>query len=629
MHDDVRRRGGRGWLAGGPMAALLGSMLLLNGLSGGQTDESSGSLARAYLVLREPLDITTVEVPSGTDPWTRRQTIVAALKAHAAARQAGVRALLEAAARAGRARRIEILWAGNGIVFEATAEVLAALARRPEVDRVRLAAHTAPLALTDAPRVPPPPHRTALVEPHLIALEADRLWAAGFRGDGVVVGIIDTGVDASHPDLAQRQWTNPLEIPGNGSDDDGNGLIDDVVGWDFADGDNDPGTTASHGTLMAGLIVGDGTAGTSTGMAPGARMMVLRIGDEPSFWLAQQYCIEAGADVVSTSISFKWAFVPRPDYHMHRLLCAAELAAGLLHACSTGNEGDLAGAGYPVPFNVSVPGNCPSPWRHPAAEPGGRTSAMACAALHLADDSLYTGSGQGPSTWEDLTLHDPTYPHGQDASFWDYPVGGPGGVLPGLLKPDITTYTEVMSTLPGGTYSLATGTSAATALLAGGMLLLREVQPGALPRHLDAAIQLSARDLAPPGKDIRTGAGKLQVFAAARRLVTLGRFDPPEPRQGDALTLEIFGEPSALVFSFLAFQIAAGGGAFHLLPPFIPVGPFVLNASGRRSVSFQVPFDQDLVGLELYFQFAAPVAVPGAFGPGAFFSVPERLTVQP
>jgi subtilisin family serine protease len=102
-------------------------------------------------------------------------------------------------------------------------------------------------------------------------------------GDGVTVAVIDTGVDVSHPDLSGQLWTNPDEIPGNGLDDDLNGHVDDVHGWDFAD-DNASLLSANaffgydHGTHVAGTIAAalDDTTGV-VGVCPGCRIMVLKI----------------------------------------------------------------------------------------------------------------------------------------------------------------------------------------------------------------------------------------------------------------------------------------------------------------------------------------------------------------
>ena len=88
---------------------------------------------------------------------------------------------------------------------------------------------------------------------------------------------------------------------------------------------------------------------------------------------------------------------------------------------------------------------------------------MACVGIHLADDSLYTSSGHGPSAWEDITSYEALYPYSQNSSYFDYPYGGFGGGQPGLLKPDIATYTNsVRTTNIIGGYANFGGTSAAT-----------------------------------------------------------------------------------------------------------------------------------------------------------------------
>lgn len=92
-------------------------------------------------------------------------------------------------------------------------------------------------------------------------IDADLAWEVGTGSHDVLVGVIDTGVDYNHTDLAANTWTNPGEIPGNGIDDDGNGFIDDIKGWDFYNDDSDPLDDHGHGTHCSGTIGAVGNNG--------------------------------------------------------------------------------------------------------------------------------------------------------------------------------------------------------------------------------------------------------------------------------------------------------------------------------------------------------------------------------
>lgn len=108
-------------------------------------------------------------------------------------------------------------------------------------------------------------------------IDAPEAWDATTGSNTIIVGVIDTGIDWDHPDLNDNIWSNPGETV-NGSDDDGNGYIDDVRGWDFVDEDNDPDDpTNGHGTHVAGTIGAEGNNGTGVaGVAWTVKMIPLK-----------------------------------------------------------------------------------------------------------------------------------------------------------------------------------------------------------------------------------------------------------------------------------------------------------------------------------------------------------------
>jgi subtilisin family serine protease len=100
---------------------------------------------------------------------------------------------------------------------------------------------------------------------HLPKISAPAAWDITTGSSAVTIAIIDSGLDYNHPDFIGRLWTNSGETAANGIDDDGNGYIDDVNGWDFCNGDNDVydavgcyGTVYGHGTMVAGVAAATG-----------------------------------------------------------------------------------------------------------------------------------------------------------------------------------------------------------------------------------------------------------------------------------------------------------------------------------------------------------------------------------
>lgn len=379
--------------------------------------------------------------------------------------------------------------------------------------------------------------------PNLWKAGAPRAWELGFDGSDVLLLHIDDGAANTHPDLANRMWANPGEIPGNGVDDDNNGYVDDVWGWDFVDQDDRP-YDVGHGTHVAGILVGDGSqTGEVTGVAPGATLVAARIGGEGALLESYQYAITIGADAVSSSHTLK--LDNDPTYMLFRTAMEVELAAGIVRANSIGNQGSQAfGPVFTIPWNIATPGNCPGPWIHPQQVQGGLGSVIAVAGVFTEGDILYTLSGQGPAAWEDVAWTKPSYNEPQDMEQWDYLWFF--NQLPGLLKPDLASYTGVKTL--GGSNSYVTGfsgTSAATPHVGGALAVLLDANPNLLPRQTSQVLQETAWDLGEAGKDNRYGAGRMDLETAVRRVIGTVTSFPPDPLAGGSITLEVAGPAGA------------------------------------------------------------------------------------
>lgn len=139
-------------------------------------------------------------------------------------------------------------------------------------------------------------------------MDAPEAWDLRTSASDVVVAVIDTGVDYPHTELQANLWHNPGEVSGNGLDDDGNGFVDDTIGWDFRNDDNNPMDDNEHGTHVSGTIgaVGDNGVGVA-GVCWSVQIMALKFlnalgsGSNSDAIACIEYATTMGADVMSNS----------------------------------------------------------------------------------------------------------------------------------------------------------------------------------------------------------------------------------------------------------------------------------------------------------------------------------------
>ena len=402
-------------------------------------------------------------------------------------------------------KEMKSFWSFNGFSCMANAEVIIRLAEREDVayvyhDKMRKMLPE----MSEAKTV-----ETRALAWHVEKVNAPAVWnyngTTGYTGNGVVVAVVDSGVDYNHVDIAGSMWDGGTEFPHHG--------------YDFVNNDNDPMDEYCHGTHVAGIIAGQGNAGTQTGIAPGAKIMAVRVLDDTGYGSDAQvvsgleFALEQGADILNLSLG-------DPEVGpvaFYRDLFKTVQDVGVVASVAAGNVGDTQYA-YPVPYNIECPGNCPPPWLHPDQVNliSGGTTAVICVGATDSNDAHCSFSSVGPTTWA----------YGSNiGNYNDYPYQNGDASQPGLIRPDISAPGANVTSLnyqTGTGYVAYDGTSMATPCVAGVLALLLDADPELTPAQLDSIIELTAASAGNTIKNNITGSGRVDALAAINALTYHG-----------------------------------------------------------------------------------------------------------
>ena len=323
-------------------------------------------------------------------------------------------------------------------------------------------------------------------------IDAPEAWDIT-TGTDILIGVIDTGVDYTHPDLVANMWVNPGEIAGNGVDDDGNGYVDDVYGYDFVNDDGDPFDDHFHGTHVAGTIAADGNNGIGiAGVSWSAKIMAIKFlnsnGSGSTFDAIQsiEYATLMGAQITNNS----WG----GGGFSQALSDAIEAAgdAGSLFVAAAGNDAQNLeiSPSYPASYNLDN---------------------IISVASTDHNDQLSSFSNFGPVSVD---------------------LAAPGS--------------SIFSTMPGGGYGTFSGTSMATPHVTGVASLILAANPDLTAAEVKNVI-LGTVDPVDALSGITLTGGRLNAFAAVQAADSGNIPPPPQPPPNTAPNaVDDFGQTTNL-----------------------------------------------------------------------------------
>ncbi|MEZ4771848.1 MAG: S8 family serine peptidase [Bacteroidia bacterium] len=470
--------------------------------------ENPNSYIKVYVYLEDQVDIAGLEQnfqKQHSPNAVRGREVVTRLKAKAVATQPPILSWLKTRGDL-LPGSLRPLWIANVIFFSARASLISEITHRQDVAWVGFDTPTAPDDTygEQSAAISPDGH-----EPGLSAIHAPALWAMGYTGYGRSALSIDTGVDHTHPALAQRFRGNYVPI--------NQAWFEDSTGNNYPFVClNDFGVRQDHGTHTTGIMVGlDPDAKDTIGVAPeGLWMGAASICDVYSSdnLAAFQWALDPDGDPATTSdmpdvINNSWRTVDVGDACKHlaykQSLLALE-AAGIAVVFSAGNEGPAAGSiAPPKGINVSLV----------------NTFAVGAVNSNLPELPIQGFSSRGPS-----------------------PCPGQGSLA---IKPEVVAPGfQVRSSVLNGKYGIKSGTSMSAPHASGAILLLKEAFPYLTGEAIKLALYFTATDLGATGEDNAYGMGMIDVLAAYNYLIAEGHIPVIPSKENDVAIVEIENLPA-------------------------------------------------------------------------------------
>ncbi len=419
------------------------------------------------------------------DKETKRQAVIKELKNFSAETQHDVLSMIKSAESKNEVSDIVCHWLSNSITCTTTRSVIGELTKRDDIlligyngDRNALLEEVIGEEVRDEKEI----------TENVVQVNAPQVWEMGYTGKGVLVAILDTGVNYEHPDLADHLWDGGSQYPNHG--------------YNSYDGGTVTMDNRGHGTHCAGTICGDGSGEKKTGIAPNVTLMCIKALNDNgntnanAIVAGMEFAVEHGADVLSMSLGIANSSIT--DRTMIRMTCVNTLEAGVIASVAAGNEGGSQSSN-PIPNNVRVPGSCPAPWINPdQQENAGGTSCVVSVGAVDKNDKVASVSSRGPVTW-------------QNTSYADYQYN-PGI---GLIRPDVCApgVNVVSLNYNSDGYLRQTGTSMAAPCVAGIISLMLEKNPELTPAEISMLLETTAVKLADK-KNNDSGSGRVDALAA-------------------------------------------------------------------------------------------------------------------